>query len=384
VNRFIVRKEIFGGLLYDKKDTKTYMLSRDQFDDVLKKNPKDIDFVLNTPADCSTLSAPTRVFLEITKKCNLKCIYCSNDSSANKKEELSLPEVERILLELKAAGVFEISFNGGEPVCHKDFFRMVELAKEMGFVVLMNTNGVYTDEQLEKLACAKVDKIKISIDGMREHNDLLRGKGTFDRALFCTRHLKERGNKVKILCTLLKDNLNGAVSLGKFANESGYNLKIAPLYLVGRAKTLKNKIISLEELESVRSQINEYCEQNRIENRTNIATSLFADSCGVEADFKLKHIDCCNNRLHSFIDVNGNLYNTGCQTFLWKYDPAGNIKKQRFFEIWKKVQEDNEKKKNASLECRQCDIFLRLSTYFSTTNDYFGEVWENEKTKIIF
>jgi len=384
MNRYLLRNENFGGLLYDRENIQTYLFNKKRFKSVLEKNPPNTEIVLNDCVNCSTLNAPTRVFLILTNRCNLNCIYCSNYSDTNKIEKLTFEEVSLLLHEFKKMGVFEISLGGGEPLCHPDFFKIVKLAKKLGFVILMNSNGIYTNEQKKFLVESGIDKIKISIDGVGEKNDILRGKNSFKQAWSSVKYLKEKGKRVKINCTLLRKNFDGAFELSKLCNDNGISLKIAPMYYVGRGRFIKEKPILLTEIIDLKDKINKYCKEKQIENLTNIASALFGQISGEKGEFVEKHIECCINRMHMSVNMDGNVIPTGCQTCFNKYMAMGNIKSENCLDIWKKIQVYNDKKKESTKECRECDIVKKFGNYFIITNEFHGEVRENEKSKIIF
>ncbi|MCX6803738.1 MAG: radical SAM protein [Candidatus Diapherotrites archaeon] len=384
MNRYVMRKEVFGGLLYDREKVLVYSLDEKRFVDILRQSPPNTDIILRESSLCSTLSAPTRVFFILTNKCNLNCTYCSNDSSPLKEDLLNFYEVSRILYELKNMGVFEISFGGGEPLCHPDFFKIVKLAKELGFVIFINSNGIYTEEQKKMLAKSSIDKIKISIDGVSGVNDSLRGTGNFEKAWSSMLYFKKMGKRVKVNCTLSRKNFFGAFELSKLCNDNECGLKIAPMFNVGRAKNSKMEPILLEEILNLRNQIENYCKEKGIENRTNITSSLFCELSGEKGEFSGMHIECCINRIHTSIDFDGSVIQTGCQTYFERHKPLGNIKNENFSDVWAKIQVHNEKVKNLTKDCRECDLNQRLANYFWVTNDFHGEVFENGKTKIIF
>ena len=87
MNSEVLRKEYFGGLLFNHKTFKTIVLDKSSVsklkEDII--NPrKEYKSLFH-----STLSAPTRVFLAITKNCNLQCTHCSTNSGVQEEQYLS-------------------------------------------------------------------------------------------------------------------------------------------------------------------------------------------------------------------------------------------------------------------------------------------------------
>jgi radical SAM protein with 4Fe4S-binding SPASM domain len=67
--------------------------------------------------------------------------------------------------------------NWGEPLLHKDIFKMIEYAKNKGVnYVVMNTNGtLFTDKMIDRIVDSKLDIIRFSIDGSAETFKRVRG-----------------------------------------------------------------------------------------------------------------------------------------------------------------------------------------------------------------
>lgn len=77
---------------------------------------------------------PLGVQIELTYKCNLKCIHCYNNSGKppyNKEMELS--DWERISREIVTGGCLAVTFSGGEPLCAKEkLYRMIDIFSNHG------------------------------------------------------------------------------------------------------------------------------------------------------------------------------------------------------------------------------------------------------------
>jgi len=78
--------------------------------------------------------------LEISNTCNLNCPYCYVRDKAGK--ELSTEDWKKIISNLAAAGVFQVSFGGGEPTLRKDFIELAKHVQKCGMNLGMTTNGI--------------------------------------------------------------------------------------------------------------------------------------------------------------------------------------------------------------------------------------------------
>lgn len=83
----------------------------------------------------------TRYYFAITNKCNRMCPLCSCYSDSSKTTFLDLRTYESIL---PKQGLFEVQFEGGEPLLHPDLAEMIKIAKNTGRCVgiRLSTNGV--------------------------------------------------------------------------------------------------------------------------------------------------------------------------------------------------------------------------------------------------
>ena len=127
-------------------------------------------------------------FLELTLRCNEHCFHCGSSCEYTGEEKLSADDYRRILMEVKED--FDISrimlnITGGEPLLRKDFFEIMMTAKDLGYKWGMTSNGtLITKETARKLKEAGMRTISISIDGLEETHDVLRGlKGGYHRAM---------------------------------------------------------------------------------------------------------------------------------------------------------------------------------------------------------
>lgn len=117
------------------------------------------------------LYSPTRIYYELTLKCNLHCQYCFNDSGIPRPNELTTKEVLKSLEDLREANVLDVRFTGGEPFCRPDWYEIFKRAKQLGFAVSCNTNGVYRGNYWEKLANLNLEQITLSIDGRQDSHE---------------------------------------------------------------------------------------------------------------------------------------------------------------------------------------------------------------------
>jgi len=128
-------------------------------------------------------SPPLWLLAELTYRCPLHCVYCSNpvDYTAYG-EELSTDDWLRVLREGRELGAAQLGFSGGEPLMRDDLEVLVAEARTLGYYSNLITSGVGLNER--RIAALKeggLDHIQVSFqDSTREMNDFLSSTRTFD------------------------------------------------------------------------------------------------------------------------------------------------------------------------------------------------------------
>jgi len=119
-----------------------------------------------------TSAAPTPLALiaELTHRCPLHCVYCSNPLElAHRADELSTEVWTRVFHEAAEAGVLQVDFTGGEPLARPDIVELVRAARDSGLYVNLITSGLPLDEsRLDELVAAGLDHMQLSFQGASE------------------------------------------------------------------------------------------------------------------------------------------------------------------------------------------------------------------------
>jgi MoaA/NifB/PqqE/SkfB family radical SAM enzyme len=130
-----------------------------------------------------SLSAPLTVSLAVNSICNLDCKYCYAQPFTN--ESIDSCEAKRVLDNSHEMGVFQVIFEGGEPLLHREFFWMLEYALQLGFDTNIVTNGtLITPSKAERFKALQKSyghspAIQVSLDSPEPTiNDSVRGMTT--------------------------------------------------------------------------------------------------------------------------------------------------------------------------------------------------------------
>ena len=116
------------------------------------------------------VSNPLALIAEITHRCPLHCVYCSNPMQlAGMKEELSTAEWTNIFQQCGKLGLLHAHFTGGEPLARTDLTELIAAARAAGLYTNLITSGLGLNEQrLQALVDAGLDHIQISFQDSRE------------------------------------------------------------------------------------------------------------------------------------------------------------------------------------------------------------------------
>lgn len=141
--------------------------------------------------------------LQITNRCNLRCKHCYIEDCNN--EELSIDDIVVILKEFEEMQGLRVLITGGEPLLHTRFDKLNEVLKAFSVRKVLLSNGLLIDKKIiNKL---NFQEIQISIDGLEESHDAIRGKGTFKKALDSIRLIMNSGIDVSVATVVHSKNL---------------------------------------------------------------------------------------------------------------------------------------------------------------------------------
>ncbi len=162
------------------------------------------------------------VVWNITRTCNLRCVHCYSDSMARQYPgELDWEQMQAVVDDLARYEVPALLLSGGEPMIHRHFTDLVQLASSRGLKLTISTNGtLITPERAAMLKQAGVAYVGISLDGIGEIVDQFRGKhGAFDAAVRGFRRCREVGQKTGLRLTLTRHNVENIARILDFIEE---------------------------------------------------------------------------------------------------------------------------------------------------------------------
>ena len=163
----------------------------------------------------------------VTYRCNARCNMC------NRYKKPSLPEEEISLDTIKKLpSMYFTNITGGEPFIRTDLKDIVrELYKKSDRIVI-STNGFFTDRILDLCKEFPQIGIRISIEGLEETNNKIRGlEDGFNRGYTTLKKLVEMGMKdVGFGMTVQDANAKDLVALYNLSNELNMEFATASLH----------------------------------------------------------------------------------------------------------------------------------------------------------
>lgn len=173
-----------------------------------------------------------------TRRCNLRCLHCYSSSSPDQRDMLDSTLLFNALNDAAEAGYNWASISGGEPVMYPHLVALLTHARRRGMQTAIATNGMLLDaRRLDGLA-GVTDLIAISVDGVPESHNTIRGSArAFELMASRLELLRERQLNFGFIFTLTQHNLHELEWVVQFALEQGAKLvQVHPLDEVGHAE----------------------------------------------------------------------------------------------------------------------------------------------------
>lgn len=174
---------------------------------------------------------PYFLTLNLTNRCNARCIMCTYWKNKKKENEITPGEIRDLLKQEVMKDLKYIALTGGEIFMRSDIPEIVDIIYETtGVKPHIATNGLFL-KRLDSLLATRGNKISgvmISVDGIGKVHDKIRGKGTFDITMKSIRHVKEKYNLTPTInMSLCKYNYDKLIETYKHFKECIFTYKIA-------------------------------------------------------------------------------------------------------------------------------------------------------------
>ena len=267
------------------------------------------------------LGVPIAVHMDVTYRCNERCVHCYLDHDDH--GEMTTAEIKGALDQLAEAGVFFLTFSGGEVFMRRDFFEILEHARRLMFNVKIKTNAVMIhEEEARRIRELGVDSIQISVYSHRPevHDAITKLPHSFERTVKSIRFLHEQGLRVTIANVLMTANSSDHPGVQRLADELGVKYTLDPTItpmMDGNTSVLSLRVPGEDLPELFRnpalvSNPEEFCAPPK-----------------PPTDEDLESYACSAGHSFCYISPYGDVY--PCVQFPL---PTGNIRQQKFLDIW--------------------------------------------------
>lgn len=111
--------------------------------------------------------------LTVHTACNCRCVMCDIWTANAQGREMSFDELEHHLAAIRRLHVQRVMLTGGEPLLHRNLWRLCERLRAEGIRISLVTTGLLVERHLAAIA-DNVNELVVSIDGPREVHDVIR------------------------------------------------------------------------------------------------------------------------------------------------------------------------------------------------------------------
>ena len=174
---------------------------------------------------------PYFITFNLTDTCNSRCIMCNFWKNKKRHDEITPQEIRTLLQQDVMKDLTVIALTGGEIFMRPDIPEIIDVIYDTtGIKCHFGSNGLFPSklDQLMATHGHKIGGVMISVDGLGEVHDTIRGKGTFDITMKAVRMLKEKYNVIPTInMTLSKQNYKTLVETHDYFKDYVFTYKIA-------------------------------------------------------------------------------------------------------------------------------------------------------------
>lgn len=169
---------------------------------------------------------PLNGSIELTFRCNLKCLFCYCHSTAVTKDdkELTTDELYSVIDEIAELGCLNLVISGGEPLIRKDFKEIYTYALQKGFLITLYSNGTIIDKKMADFFYDnRPQKIEITVYGIikETYETITNVSGSYKRCMNGIRLLLDRKIPLELKTTVCNKNYHEVGMIRDFAEERG-------------------------------------------------------------------------------------------------------------------------------------------------------------------
>lgn len=311
----------------------------------------DLELEMNMPFSARP-SAPYRMDLAITYRCNNDCAHCYNARERN------FPELDtegwfKVLDQLWALGVPHIVFTGGEATLRNDLPELIRQAESNGQITGLNTNArrLADERYVQQLVDAGLDHVQITVESCDEqiHDQMMRAKGAFKQTIQGLKNALQARLYVMTNTTMLRTNVHTIPDTLDFLADLGVpTIGLNALIYSGQGLTVGTGL-----KESELQPILDIATRKTNERGQRLIWYTPTQYCEFDPTASNLGVKGCTAALYSMcIESNGNVL--PCQSY---YHPLGNFLTDSWDSIWNhKLSVQLRERRNLPAKCEGCPV----------------------------
>lgn len=200
-----------------------------------KENPVDISITGK-----KGIKMPMSIILNLTNKCNLKCIHCFKSCDGFNNKELPLERVMSMLNSLKG-NLMEIQLTGGEPMLHKNFTTILKYCIKNFQTTITTTGTLINSKNIEDFKGISAIQFSLYSYDSKKHDSVTLTPGSYEKTINAIKEAINANINVSIATIITKENYNDIEKIIKLAISFGVNrIRFGILIPLGRGIKVNN------------------------------------------------------------------------------------------------------------------------------------------------
>jgi len=280
-----------------------------------------------------TYRKPFILELEITRRCNLRCVHCYAEAEDRDfGDELTLQEMEAVLDDGQGLGIRELSLTGGEVFTRPDFLDTIDAGLAREYHVRFVTNAtLLTDGLLRQLCERPIKLITVSLDAINPAaHERIRGSGSHKAALEGIELLRSAGHRISIITAFSSLNIGEFDDLLAFCVERDLDWQVQMTSAKGRCS--RGITLSPDSYYALGERVAEAYTSDlpiSVIPMDDLATfSHFAPLSVLSSTWQRQ---CTGGLLNIFVRANGDV--TPCSALAFPECIVGNVRKESLKQI---------------------------------------------------
>ena len=298
-------------------------------------------------------SAPLRMDLALTFKCQNDCIHCYA-GGPHETPELSTVQWKSVIDKLSEIGIFILTFTGGEPTLREDLPELLLYAQNKGMVTGLISNGRKLKDKayVNLLEKSGLDFVQVTLESQKSeiHDKMTNAKGSWRETIEGIKNAVQSQIYVSTNTTLSKNNIDDFLSTIDFIKSLGVDaFGCNSLIYSGKATDASQEFaLSTEDLKTLLPLIRNKAQMIGLKFLWYTPTQ-YCNFDPVSLGLGVK--SCTAAMINACVGPNGDVY--PCQSY---FESLGNILAEPWEKIWNHpLAERIRRREYVEDKCKNCN-----------------------------